>query len=52
LALHESGHLVTADVKAVVAGSPDQLPATVDGVVLLPDGLDLRSEFLVSDLPG
>src|SRR5664280_605866 len=52
LALHEPGHLVPAHVEPLVAGGPGELPASVDGVVLLPDGLELWSEVLVTDLPS
>jgi hypothetical protein len=48
LALHQSLHLIAAYVETGVLGRAGELAASVDGVVLAPQGLELRTDLGVT----
>ena len=49
---HEPGDLVTTDVEPCAAGRLGQFASAIDGVVLLPQGLERRCQFGVTQGPG
>jgi hypothetical protein len=50
LLFHESRHLVASALQVLTLRGLDEFASSVDGVVLLPEVLQLGTEFLVADL--